>query len=217
MKRIIAYIFLIVLFFVSSVFAQSNYKIELSGGKIYSTLQNTLLPYWDTGWSFGITASKKINKEIELTSSFKIQNFRFQPGRVRFPPTTFVEFIGHSLSVSGGENSNVYNFSLGIRVLSSSGRISTFFSLSGGLQYISQGKIFITSIFDPVNLSIPSTSETYLYNNNRNYLMGIASIGAGISFKIISKISLITEGRLITTFKRTTSYPILSTGIQYSF
>jgi len=36
-------------------------------------------------------------------------------------------------------------------------------------------------------------------------------------YKIISKISLITEGRLITTFKRTTSYPILSTGIQYSF
>lgn len=216
MRKIFSYVFLIILFFVNSVFAQSGYKIELSGGRITSGLQNTLLPYWDTGWSLGITAYRQINKDIELTSSFRIQNFKFQPGRVRFPPTTMY-LPATSSSVTGGENSNVYNFSLGIRVLTSTGRINTFLSLNGGLQYIRQGKIFITSSFNPVNVSIPSTSGTYLYNNNRNYLMGIASIGAGISFKITSKISLMTEGRLITTFKRTTSYPILSTGIQYSF
>ncbi len=216
MRKICSYLFLVILFFANSVFPQSDYKVELSGGRITSGLQNTLLPYWDTGWSLGITASKQISKEIELTSSFTFQNFRFQPDMVGLVSPTVV---GYYVRVSGGENSNVYNFSLGVRIISPSNRISTFFSFSGGLQYIRQGKIFITSGFDPpIGLSIPSTRETYLYNgSNRNYLMGITSIGVGLSLKIISKISLITEGRLVTTFKKFTTYPILSTGIQYSF
>ena len=163
MRRVFLYIFLIILFFVSSTLAQSDYKIELSGGRITSSIQSTLLPYWDTGWSLGITASKKLNKEIELISSFDYQNFRFQPDRVIFPPS--VNPPGFYQRVSGGENSNVYNFSLGVRIISSTKRLTNFFSFSGGIQYINQGKIFITSEFNNKFagsvLTIPST---YLYS-----------------------------------------------------
>ena len=164
MKRIITYIFLIILFFVSSTLAQSNYKIELSGGRITSAIQSTLLPYWDTGWSVGITASKKLNKDIELISSFEYQNFIFQPDRVVLGYVGF-DIAGYFVRVSGGENSNVYNFSLGVRIISSTKRLTNFFSFSGGLQYINQGKIFITSEFNNKFagsvLTIPST---YLYS-----------------------------------------------------
>jgi len=78
MKRTISYIFLFIILFLPLTLSQSDYKIELSGGRVTFALENTLLPYWDTGWSFGISGSKKLSKGIELTSSFSLQNFNFQ-------------------------------------------------------------------------------------------------------------------------------------------
>jgi len=217
MKRTILYIFLIILFFVTSPFAQSDYKIELNGGRITSAIQSALLPYWDTGWSLGFTASKKLSKDIELTSSFSYQNFKFQKAFVIFPPN--IDPPGLLREISGGENSNVYNFSLGVRITSSTKRLTNFFSFSGGIQYINQGEIFITRDYNNIIAgNFLPISNTSLYNSsNRNYLMSIVSIGAGLTFKIISKINLIVEGKLISTLKDFTTYPNISTGIQYSF
>jgi len=46
--------------------------------------------------------------------------------------------------------------------------------------------------------------------------MGIGSFGVGLSVNIIAKINLITEAKLVSTFKDFTTYSILSAGIQYS-
>ena len=210
MKRIFTFFIFIILFLVNTVYAQSIYKIELNGGRITSSWENKLLPNWDTGWSFGITASKQIKSEIELISSFSFQNFKFQSDRVQFPPTLAI--LGYFQKVSYGENSNVYNFSFGVKLLSPANKISTFISFSGGIQYINQGKIFITGG------SSLSNSKTYLYNSNdRNYIMGFVSIGTGLSFRLMSKINLTAEGKIISTLKEFTTYPNISTGIQYSF
>lgn len=216
MKRTISYIFLFILFFVNSFFAQSDYKIELSGGRVTSALENTLLPYWDTGWSFGITGSKKLSEGIELTSNFSYQNFKFQKALVIFPPN--VDPPGFHREISGGDNSNVFDFTLGFRVFTSGRKITTFFSLSAGLQYISQGKVLEsgTSYFI-IDSTLHSTTVTYLFNNNGRYhLMGIGSFGVGLSVNITQKINLITEAKLVSTFKDFTTYSILSAGIQYS-
>jgi len=213
MKRTISYIFLFIILFLPLTLSQSDYKIELSGGRVTFALENTLLPYWDTGWSFGISGSKKLSKGIELTSSFSLQNFNFQKDFVKFPPS--VDPPGSHREISGGENSNVFNFTLGLRLLTSGRKITTFFSLVGGLQYIKQGKVFIT--YNIINYStLRSTSSTYVFNNNRNHLMGIGSFGVGLSVNIIAKINLITEAKLVSTFKDFTTYSILSAGIQYS-
>ena len=47
--------------------------------------------------------------------------------------------------------------------------------------------------------------------------MGFVSLGTGLLFNLSSRINLITEGRILTTLKNFTTYPNISTGIQYSF
>ena len=203
-----------ILFIVNSVYPQSEYKIELNGGRVSTTgWGNTLLPYWDSGLSLGITASKQINKEIELTSTFSYQNFKFQPNRIGL--VAHLDFLGPAWNIKG-ENSNVYNILFGLRILTSAKRIKTFLSFNSGFQYINQGKIFIK--YTPIPPVLPSPSSTSLFDNsNRNYFMGIVSLGFGLSFNIISKINLITEGKLVTTFKDFTTYSILTAGVQFSF
>ena len=215
MKRTILYIFLIILFFVTSPFAQSDYKIELNGGRISAGIENKLLPNWDTGWSMEITASKQLNNEIELTSSFSFQNFKFQANRIQLVmPAVYPPSYSYSFN---GENSKVYNFTIGIRIFPSYGKFSTFISFNSGIQYINQGKIYM--IWSNPQLKDPTfLTNSNLYNSsNRNYLVGIFRIGAGLAFNILPKINLITQGRLATTLKEFTFYSILSAGVQYSF
>ena len=207
MNKFIAFILLILLLSLSNSFSQNNFKIEFGGGYVEKTVPGNLLRYSDNGWLTNLTGSIKLSKNFDLTASFIYQKLNFNASKVGI---ILPAIAGLRYKVEG-THIQVFQSMIGIRAIKSKGFIHPYLSLKGGILFIDESNILVTTWIEGESYTSPYRGQ------EENNIKGLASAGLGLMFELITNLNLVIESNYsLIISKKTGSLLSFTTSIQYS-
>ncbi len=206
MKSIIFIILFLSLFLIESASAQSNISFSFGGGYVFSAIDKTKLPYWENGYLINFSSEYKLTEKIALIFSSSYQRHIFNEHLVSFAVPAVV---GYRYSISG-ENSSVFDFSVGGKLYMSSSRIRPYLGVGAGLLLINQGKVEITNWME----GNPNKSTSLFANTDKNFSLAEMNFGVGLEIELINNFQLGLEGKLVHGFGGPLYFP-LTASIRY--
>lgn len=211
MKRIVLSILIgCILFPLSNVKALSTAKLnyEIGAGYIFNTPFNNLLNNWGNGWSVGYGISYDLNSTLRILANISYQNYGFTGDNVSIALPCIA---GLKYDITG-ENSQIYELSMGLRLMNSEPSTSTFFTIRGGISLIDIGEIIISTWM----VDEPEKIHRSKYSDSGKYIVtGFASFGFGGMLPIKHNLNLILESRFTTTNYRLYSFVPISLAFQF--
>ena len=202
MKSISIIVFFLSLFLFENVSAQNNFSFSFGGGYVSSALDKTKLPYWENGYLINFSSEYKLTENIALFFSSSYQRHIFNEHLVSFAVPAVV---GYRYSISG-ENSSVFDFSVGGKLYMSSSRIKPYLGVGTGLLLINQGKVEITNWME----GNPNKSTSLFANTNKNYSLAEMNFGVGLEIELINNLHLGLEGKLISCLDGPSYFPLIA-------
>lgn len=200
MKRITLIVSFLSLFLIENVSAQSNLGLSIGGGYISSTLDKTKLPYWENGYLISFSSDYKITNNISLFFSLSYQKLFFT--NKKLVSLVVPAFVGYRYSISG-ENSSVFDFSIGGKSYMSDSRIKPYLTIGLGLLLINQGKIEHTHWI----LGSHDKSASLYSNSDKNFSVAQINFGVGLEMGFIDNFHLVLEGKMINSFGGPSYFP----------
>jgi len=215
MRKLVVQISTLLLLSISILYPQSKFSIEIGGGMVKNTFIINTQDNLDKGWIINIGGNFKLNSEIQLTSAIGFQNYGFNPSLINFG------IISTAIAIPGikyyiiGNDSQIYEAAIGIRIIKPMKIVSTFLSLRIGVLFINRGEILVTSWKE----TEPQIKYVSPHGDRGNqFLRGFGSFGLGGFVKLAQNLSIGLEGRLnFTLYKHPTLFSTLTTNLQYSF
>lgn len=206
MKRLILINFFLLFFFFENVSAQNNFSFSLGGGYVSSSLDKTKLPYWENGYLINFSSDYKLTDKIALffSSSFQQQYFNENLVSLVVPAV-----VGYRYSISG-ENSSVFDFSIGGKLYMTDARIKPYLGIGTGLLLINQGKVEITSWME----DNPNKSTSLYSNTDNNFSLAQINIGVGFEIGVIDNFQVVLDGKMVHGFGGPLYFP-LTASIKY--
>ncbi len=202
MKRITLIIFFLTLYLIENVSAQSNISFSFGGGYVSSAIDKTKLPYWENGYLINFSSEYKLTEKIALFFSSSYQRHIFNENLVSFAVPAVV---GYRYSISG-ENSSVFDFSVGGKLYMSSSKIKPYLGIGAGLLLINQGKVEITSWME----GNPNKSTSLYSNTDNNFSLAQINIEIGLEIELINNLQLGLEGKLISCLDGPSYFPLIA-------
>lgn|SRR5690554_421228 len=206
MKRIILIIFFLSFFLIGNLSAQNSFSLSLGGGYVSSALDKTKLPYWENGYLINFSSDYKITDKISLFFSTSYQKHIFNENLVNL---VVPAVVGYRYSI-GGENSTVFDFSIGSRLYMTNARIKPYLGVGIGLLIINQGKVEITNWME----GNPNKSTSLYSNTDKNYNLAQVNLSFGIEIEIINNLQLVLDGKFVNGFGGPSYFP-LTTSIKF--
>ncbi len=183
----IKYIFLLVIFLVSSTsLAQNVFRLEIIGG---ASLNGT----WGSGWSIGTGGVYRIGKGIDLAADAIYHRYPYRAENLHMVvPAVY----GYRSSVSG-QASSVIEGSIAVRFFSSNSFISPFLSLRTGVYFMHIGEVVVSEW--PYS-DLQSVSHWTYHGTGVSTVKGFGSAGLGFFIQFGSHVGVLFEGRITETF-----------------
>lgn len=206
MKRIILIIFFLSFFLIESVSAQSNFSISFGGGYVSSAIDKKKLPYWENGYFINLSSDYKITEKIALFFSSSYQRHIFNENLVSFAVPAVV---GFRYSIRG-ENSSVFDFSVGGKLYMADSRIKPYLGISTGFILINQGKVEITNWTE----GNPNRTTSLYSNSDKNFSLAQINIGVGLEIGLIDNFQVVLDGKMVHGFGGSLYFP-LTASIKY--
>ena len=200
MKRMTLIIFFLSLFLIGNISAQNNFSISVGGGYVSSALDKTKLPYWENGYLINFTSDYNLTERIALFFSSSYQRQIFNEHLVSF---AIPAVVGYRYSISG-ENSSVFDFSVGGKLYMSNSRIKPYLGVGAGLLLINQGKVEITNWME----GNPDKSTSLFADTDKNFSLAEMNFGVGLEIELVNNFQLGLEGKLISCFDGPSYFPL---------
>lgn len=181
--------------------AQSKFHFEINGGYVSSSWSESLLNNWNSGWMSGLGIAYFATPKIQLSINTVYQNYSYRGDHLQLPALRVIGFRRES----DGENSHVYEFSLGARFISSR-KARPFFALRGGLLLMEVGQITIKGW----GQQMPEQEQYFVYEGSgQSYQKGFVALGFGFLLRLRSNMKLILENRCAYSFDRDTDLMLI--------
>ena len=200
MKRTILIVFFLSLFFFENGSAQNKLSISVGGGYVSSAFDNTKLPYWENGYSINFSSDYKIINNISLFFSSSFQRHYFNKNLVNL---VVPAVVGYRYNISG-ENSSVFDFSIGGKLYISNSGIKPYLGIGTGLLFINQGKVELTSWME----GNPNKSNTPYANSDKNFSFAQINFGVGMEIELIDNFQVVLDGKMIHGFGGPLYFPL---------
>lgn len=199
----------IILFYSCNSFSQSNFKLEILGGKYYNLAGQGILNNWGDGWAVGGGLGYRILPHSDLILKVTYSHYPYTGNNVFI---AVPQVVGLEYSVSG-EPSNVYETSIGIKFNSDINFINPYLSINTGLYIINSGNIIVSEWLgtNPNNVSHSKYYDSGISSTNM-----FAGIGIGIMVPIYSNFDIGIEGRFNVIFNAKGSFLPVMASIQYA-
>ena len=197
-----------------SLYPQQIFSLELGGGYTNNIFRTNELEYWDKGFLISLNTNIAINSTFQFTQSISYQNYYFNNSSYSLGlvlPAIYSFRVGDT----NGENSQLYEFSFGIRSLTQLYFFKTFASVRAGVYYVNQGLINTEVQFTDIGTG-NSSFRNYTAGGDQ-FFRGLISVGLGGIFSLTNNINLVLEGKLTTTVSDIIMNTAITSHIQYSF
>lgn len=175
--------------------AQNSNKlwIEVNSGFTYAGLNQSFLANWGDGWNIGTGVTYRFTPQIELGTRLSYQRLGFQGDKLEFVSPAFV---GTSTLRVNGKPTSIYEVSTTLRLIVPAPYIKPFFSVGGGIYFMSVGKITYWQS------GLSDISALLLYEGSgKMYKRAFGSLGIGFEAPVSKKIQLRLEGQYVNIFK----------------
>jgi len=200
MKKFIVIIIFILFSFAQNIHAQINIGLSFGGGFFSSSLNNTKLPYWEDGYLISMSGDYNITEDISLFFNSTYQQHYFKEELVTL---AVPDIYGYRYSING-ENSSVFDLSIGSKFYVNTSRIKPYLSAGVGVLLINQGKVEISHWIEG-----ETQKNTNLFaNTNKNYNLARYNFGFGIEYEIVNNLNLILDSKLIYSINGPSYIPI---------
>lgn len=203
MEKTFLFVSILFLLLIPSISAQNNFSISVGGGYLYSAIDKAKLPYWENGFIIALNSDYRLTDQFSAFISTSYQQYFFDQNLVTFAVPRVVGY-GYNLT---GENSSVFEFSIGTKLFAISGsRIKPYFGLGVGVLFIDQGKVEITDWIEGY-----SERTTNLFSNTgQKFSTGQINLGLGVEIELVNHISLLIDGKYVQGFDGFSYIPITS-------
>ena len=179
--------------FRTAIFAQSDFRIEVSGGFVSNRLADGVYSNWNDGWALSGGVSYPLSQRTDLLFEARYSRLPYEGSNLEL---AFPAIAGLRWSVNGLPT-NVYETSVGIRFKSATTFIRPFVAFHGGLVVMDVGKITISEWFE----SQPQNISQGLYQNTGTAVTRASgSIGIGAVIPVSESFAVVTEGRFVVVF-----------------
>ncbi len=200
MKNIIISLLFMLLFFVPDITAQSKVSFSLGGGYVPFLPENTKLPYWNGGYLINFSSEYKLSENAGLFFSTSYQKNNFDESLVTFAVPAVV---GYRFDVTG-ENSSVYEFSIGGKIYSRGSMIRSYFDIGTGLLLINQGRVEIIHWME----GSPNRFENLYQDTGKNYILAQFNLGLGVEIELYKSLKLDFDGKMMYSFNGPSYFPV---------
>lgn len=195
---------LIVCFFlfslIANVTAQNNIKVSIGGGYISSLIDNTKLPYWESGYTINISSDYAYSQNVSFFISTSYQKHFFNE---KLLSIVVPAVIGYNYSVDG-ENSSLFEFSIGSKFYTNYTSIRPYLGVGAGLLLINQGKVEFISWMEG---SSHKSSSIYA-DTDKNYNLFQVNFGLGLEIEFIDNLQIVFDGRFVNTIEGPSYFPL---------
>jgi hypothetical protein len=212
MKKLLFSILIIIPFY--HIHSQHIFSLEVGGGYTNNIFRTNELEYWDNGYVISLNTNYAISSNFIFTQTISYQNYFFNNSSYSLGlvlPAIYSFRIGES----NGENSQLYEFSVGIRSLTPLYFFKTFASVRAGVYYVSQGLISTEVEFTDIGTG-NSSIRNYTAGGDQ-FFRGLFSLGLGGIFSLANNLNLVLEGKLTTTVSDIIMNTSITSHIQYIF
>jgi hypothetical protein len=175
------FIFLFFILFKDLSFAQNSVGVEFGLGPSIVLQSNSILPYWDRGIKITGGISYDILQDVQIFTNLRYARLRF----TGYPTV--------------GNASKVYESLLGVRFITPRYFIRPFISISGGIQSVYVGEIFVTHGFKTKLRQEPEI--TYLVESTgKTKHSEFVCISYGLLVSLHPSIKLLIDGSFSQSF-----------------
>jgi hypothetical protein len=191
-KKLI-FIFLFFILFKDLSFAQNSVGVEFGLGPSIVSPSNSILPYWDRGIKITGGISYDILQDVQIFTNLRYARLRFTGY-----PTVILHVVGYYIRATGNA-SKVYEALLGVRFITPRHFIRPFISISGGIQSVYVGEIFVTRGFKTELRQEPEI--TYLVElTGKTKHSEFVCISYGLLVSLHPSIKLLIDGSFSQSF-----------------
>jgi hypothetical protein len=192
-KKLI-FIFLFFILFKDLSFAQNSVGVEFGLGPSIVLPSNSILPYWDRGIKITGGISYDILQDVQIFTNLRYARFRYIGGYPLILPAVYGIYARAT-----GNASKVYEALLGVRFITPRYFVRPFVSISGGIQSVYVGEIFVTRGFKTELRQEPEI--TYLVESTgKTKHREFVCISYGLLVSLHPSIKLLIDGSFSQSF-----------------
>ena len=192
---------------------QEKLEYELLGGITYTNLSEGILSNWGKGWNIGVGVAYEVAPRIQLIASQSYHQLPFRGGNLQLAlPRVWVRPFNSVPGLTrraGGERSEIYETSVGLRFISQGQYLKPFLTARTGFYFINIGEIVITEESDQNSRATPP----YTYGGSGITVMnGFGALSLGVDVPLSSKFGIKVEGTVLYSSDGVSTFlPVVST------